>query len=108
MRATRTLIFLGLVGLPLLAYARGDSAAGEQKATQVCAACHGPDGNSPNGQFPNLAGQYEDYLIHALESYQNGRRKNPVMVGIAQPLTAQEIKDLAAYYSTRKGLRVAR
>ena len=108
MRATRALASLALACLPVLANAAGDPVAGQQKAAQVCAACHGADGNSPNGQFPSLAGQYEDYLIHALQAYQNGQRKNPVMTGMAQPLTAQEIHDLAAYFSSQKGLRVAR
>jgi cytochrome c553 len=108
MRATSALAFLSFACTPLMAGAAGDPVAGQQKAAQVCAACHGADGNSPSGQFPSLAGQYEDYLVHALQSYQNGQRKNPVMAGMAQPLTAQEIHDLAAYFSGQKGLRVAR
>lgn len=97
-----------LACLPMMSLAAGNPAAGQQKAAQVCAACHGPDGNSASGQFPNLAGQYEDYLVYALESYRNGKRKNPVMAGMAQPLTDQEIKDLAAFYASQKGLRTAR
>ncbi|MGB2942122.1 MAG: cytochrome c [Candidatus Macondimonas sp.] len=108
MRVLKSLTMLVLTSLPAVSLAAGDPAAGQQKSDQVCAACHGPDGNSPSNQFPILAGQYEDYLVHALQSYRNGQRKNPVMTGMAQPLTDQEIQDLAAFFSSQKGLRIAR
>jgi len=66
--------------------------------------CHGPDGNSPTSpEFPRLAGQYYDYLVRALNEYKSGARKNAVMAGQAQPLTAKEIEDLAAFYASQKG-----
>lgn len=108
MRVLKKLTMLSLAWLPAVAFAAGDPAAGQQKAAQVCAACHGPDGHSASNQFPILAGQYEDYLVYALQSYRNGQRKNPVMTGMAQPLTDQEIKDLAAFFASQKGLRIAR
>ena len=39
-----------------------DIEAGKKKAAEVCAACHGPDGNSPAPAFPKLAGQHASYL----------------------------------------------
>ncbi|MGB5235311.1 MAG: cytochrome c [Candidatus Macondimonas sp.] len=108
MHVWKSATMLVLACLPAVSLAAGDPAAGQQKATQVCAACHGPDGNSPSNQFPILAGQYEDYLVYALQSYRNGQRNNPVMTGMAQPLTDQEIKDLAAFFASQKGLRIAR
>jgi len=48
-----------------------DDAAIEKKAKEVCAACHGPDGNTPTGpDFPRLAGQHYDYLLHSLKGYE--------------------------------------
>ena len=96
-----------LVGIALAtlaggAHAAGDAAAGKQKA-QACVACHGADGNSPSNQFPRLAGQYADYLVHALESYANGTRKNAVMAGFAANLTDEDRADLAAWYSRQGG-----
>jgi len=86
------------------AFAKGNAGAGEAKAKSVCAACHGPDGNSPTSpEFPKLAGQYYDYLVRALNEYKSGARKNAVMAGQAQPLTAKEIEDLAAFYASQKG-----
>lgn len=83
----------------------GNIAAGKQKS-QVCAACHGADGNSTNAQFPRLAGQYEDYLIKVLQDYKTGARKNPIMAGFAGGLSPQDMEDLAAYFSHQKGLTV--
>jgi cytochrome c553 len=85
---------------------RGDAAAGKTKSA-TCAACHGPDGNGNIPLYPRLAGQYEDYLHKILKDYQSGARKNVVMKGIATPLSAQDIADLAAYFASQpKGLVV--
>jgi cytochrome c553 len=75
--------------------------AGAAKAKEVCAACHGLDGNSPSPDFPKLAGQPADYLAHSLRTYKDGRRKNPIMAGFAAALTAQDIENLSAYYATQ-------
>jgi cytochrome c553 len=94
-----------LVGCALAAnvYAGGDPVKGEQKAAQVCAACHGPDGNKPSApDQPVLAGQYQDYLARALSDYKNGRRTNPIMKGFAAQLSKQDIEDLAAWFSSQQ------
>jgi cytochrome c553 len=82
--------------------ASGSIEAGKQKS-QTCAACHGANGISTSDQFPILAGQYRDYLIQALHEYQKGDRKNPIMAGMAKPLSEQDIQDLAAYFSSLPG-----
>jgi len=80
-----------------------DVAAGKEKS-QTCAACHGPDGNTPMmPEFPKLAGQPADYLEKALRDYKKGVRKNPMMMPMAQGLSKQDMKDLAAYYASLKG-----
>jgi cytochrome c553 len=81
----------------------GDPAAGQRKS-QTCVACHGPDGNSPTPDFPKVAGQHYDYLVKVLKDYKSGARKNPIMAPMAAPLTVRDIEDLAAYYSSQKGL----
>ena len=81
----------------------GDAAKGKEKAAQVCAACHGPDGNKPSApDQPILAGQYPDYLVRALDDYKNGRRNNPIMKGFASQLSRQDMEDLAAWFSSQK------
>lgn len=86
---------------PLLA--GGNAEAGKAKSA-TCAGCHGPDGNSPTAMFPKLAGQHEDYLLHSLRSYKNGKRKNPIMQGQVASLSDQDMQDLAAYFSKQSGL----
>jgi len=81
----------------------GDPVAG-QKKSQTCAACHGPDGNSAAPDFPKIAGQHHDYLVKTLKDYKSGARKSPIMAPMAANLTARDIEDLAAYYSSQKGL----
>ncbi len=57
---------------------------------------------APN--FPKLAGQYEDYLIHSLQAYKSGARVNPVMQGMTAPLSDQDIEDVSAYFAEQQGL----
>lgn len=83
----------------------GDVAKGKELA-EKCASCHGADGNAPAPNFPRLAGQYESYLVKALQDYQRGKRQNPVMQPMVQGLTEQDIHDLAAYYASQVGLGV--
>ena len=79
--------------------AAGDAAAGKAKAA-LCAACHGPAGISIMPNYPNLACQKEPYLIKAINDYKNGARKEPLMAPMVTPLSAADIENLAAYYST--------
>jgi cytochrome c553 len=81
----------------------GDAEAGKAKSA-TCAACHGETGVSTTPGFPTLAGQYSDYLYHALKDYKSGKRKNPIMAGQVQSLSDEDLADLAAYFSKQKGL----
>ncbi|MCS6944064.1 MAG: cytochrome c [Sutterellaceae bacterium] len=82
----------------------GDIEAGRKLAEAQCAACHGKDGKSPvDPSYPILAGQYPDYLAKALTDYKTGARKNPIMGGIAKPLSKRDIQALAAYYGALPG-----
>ena len=85
--------------------ALADYKAGEAKS-QVCASCHGVNGNSEITMYPKLAGQYKDYLSIALHAYKSGSRKNAIMSGFAAGLSDQDIEDLSDYYSQQDGLKV--
>ena len=82
-----------------------ESAAGKEKS-KVCAACHGPEGNSTSAEFPRLSGQHYDYLVKALKDYRSGARKNPIMAPQAAKLSDRDIADLADFYSEKRGLQV--
>jgi len=89
----------------LLALAAGcanaqDVGAGQKKA-EVCVACHGPNGNSTNPQFPILAGQNSRYIYFQLRDFKEGRRKNPAMDPIVANLSREDIFDLAAYFEAQ-------
>jgi cytochrome c553 len=85
--------------------ASGDAEAGRKKS-QPCQACHGQNGMSVSPDFPNLAGQNEDYLAHALKHYKNGKRKNPIMQAQVANLSEKDMLDLAAHFSREEGLQV--
>jgi cytochrome c553 len=99
----RILVAVLAVLLPVSVQAKGNAESGKAKAAQVCAACHGPDGNKPSApDQPVLAGQYYDYLVRALSDYKAGHRTNGIMKGFAGQLSKQDIEDLAAWFSSQK------
>lgn len=77
-----------------------DVDAGRKKA-EVCAACHGPNGNSTHPQFPILAGQNFRYLYFQLRDFKEGRRKNPAMDPLVAQLSKEDMFDLAAYFAAQ-------
>ena len=82
----------------------GNTEAGKEKAAS-CTACHGEAGDSADPNFPRLAGQYESYLVKALQDYKSGARNNPMMTGMASGLSEEDILDISAYYASQeKGL----
>ena len=98
---TAILLALGFAATAQAGISTGNAAAGKAKATTVCAACHGTDGNKTlDNTYPRLAGQYADYLAKALHDYKSGKRKNPIMIGQAQGLSDEEIADVAAYFGS--------
>jgi cytochrome c553 len=75
---------------------------GRQIAAQVCAACHGDDGNSPTPANPNLAGQHADYITLQLAHFKAGVRVNPVMQGMVAPLSEADMRSVALFYAQQK------
>lgn len=85
----------------------GDPAKGRAIAQQICAACHGADGNSLLPDNPNLAGQHEAYLAKQLRNYKSGQRENAIMAGMVAGLTDQDMQNLAAFYASQSPSRLA-
>jgi len=77
---------------------QGDAAAAKPIVTDVCAACHGMDGNSVDPDIPSLAGQGEHYLREQLTEFR-AQSRNGVMGAVAAALSAADIRNLAAYFS---------
>jgi cytochrome c553 len=82
----------------------GDAKAGAVKAG-ACAACHGLDGNPTDPQYPRLAGMPERYVAQQLALFKGGIRNSgmaAVMMPMAAPLSAQDMRDLGAYFAQQK------
>ena len=80
-----------------------DLARGQKIAAEVCAACHGPDGNSPLPENPKLAAQAADYVAKQLADFKAGKeRKSPIMTPLAAPLSEADMRAVAAHYAAQK------
>lgn len=85
-----------------------DTATAEQvagvQAAQICVTCHGIQGEDVQPAPPTLAGQHEDYLVHALRQYRNGVRGANVMTAFATTLTDADMQMLAEFYAAQDGV----
>lgn len=106
----RNMALGGIVSLGLLlggstALAQsGNPELGKAKAT-TCFACHGSNGHSKVAMYPVLAGQKAEDLFVKMKAYKNGTIKSanaPLMKPWMEPLSEQEMKDLAAFFSSVK------
>jgi cbb3-type cytochrome c oxidase subunit III len=101
----------GLSGLAVQARAadpaKPDVNRGQAIATQVCASCHGADGNSTGGAYPKLAGQHPEYLVKQLMDFKiqpgakQPARNNAIMAGMAAALSSQDMVNVAAYFAAQ-------
>ena len=81
----------------------GSGENSENEKAKPCFACHGPNGAKPVlPDAPVLAGQYANYLAHALHEYKDGLRKSPQMAGMAGPLSDADIETLAGYFAAQQ------
>jgi cytochrome c553 len=83
------------------AFAEGSIKAGAEKA-QACQVCHGKGGHSTKPTYPILAGQHAAYIQKQLRAFKAGTRKDPIMNGMAAPLSEQDIEDVAAFFQSNR------
>ncbi|MEO8856596.1 MAG: c-type cytochrome [Burkholderiaceae bacterium] len=81
--------------------AKPDLAKGEASFGTVCAACHGPDGNSSIAANPTLAQQHPQYLLKQLQEFKSGKRKNAIMTPMATPLSDADMHNIAAWAASK-------
>ena len=79
---------------------KGDARAGKSKAA-ACVYCHvvTTAGSEP---APALTGQNAGYLRDAMQAYKKGDRQHAVMRALMQPISRQDMVDMASYWSQRK------
>ncbi len=70
-----------------------------QERVQLCAACHGEDGNSANPQIPSIAGQPKLFLETQLVLFREELRKSDQMLPVVKGLKDAELVQLAEHFS---------
>jgi len=83
------------------AAAKPDLAKGQATSTNVCAACHTNDGSRGSPANPIIQGQHPEYIVKQLEEFKAGSRTNPIMSGMAAPLSDTDMKNVAAFYASK-------
>jgi cytochrome c553 len=91
-----------------MAQVKGDPAAGRVLAERSCVICHGPDGNGNKatnvfrlGDLPRIAGLPAPYFIKSLRQYKRGQRPHPDMESVAEQLSDQDMRNVAAWYGSQ-------
>jgi cbb3-type cytochrome c oxidase subunit III len=93
---------------PATAEAKVDVAKGKEIVGQVCASCHGADGNASAAIYPKLAGQHPEYLSKQLHNFKvkagatKAERENAVMAGFAATLSEEDIRNVSGYLASQK------
>jgi cytochrome c553 len=82
--------------------AKPDLAKGQAISTNVCGACHTADGSRGSPANPIIQGQHPEYLAKQLAEFKAGKRANPIMQGMAAPLSEADIKNVSAFYATKQ------
>lgn len=95
-----TVFFLSLLTTTICS--AGDIKAGKARAS-ACFGCHGSQGISVMPNYPNLAGQKEQYLNSAINSYRSGSRNDPTMKAMVATLSDDDVANIAAYFSSLAG-----
>jgi cytochrome c553 len=92
-------MFLGSKGRWALLTAFFISVGWSQERVQLCAACHGADGNSTNPQVPSIAGQPKLFLENQLILFREELRRSEQMLPVVKGLKDAEIVKLAEHFS---------
>lgn len=108
-------IFCFFIGLSFIGFSelRADSGSfdienGKNKS-EVCATCHGSDGNSFVPIWPKISGQNSTYMYKQLNSFKlEGKdgRSNSIMYSIVKDLSDKDLSDISMYYATGNGFSV--
>lgn len=102
MKLLASLLTAAVVAAPAFSAAAADLAKGQETYGGVCIACHGEAGKSVLPENPVLAQQHPEYLVKQLSEYKNGKRNDPIMLGMAAMLSDEDMKNVSAYLAQQK------
>lgn len=86
----------------LLGAGGGAWAAPPDAHLQLCAACHGPNGNSLIPDNPRLAGLAPEYILRQLSDFKRGKRASPIMSQIVSTLDEDSLRAVAEHFGEQK------
>src|SRR6202140_5994707 len=95
------------IALPARAQLDASQMAAARVKAETCVACHGPDGNSQNADYPILAGQTWRYIYIELKDFNEGRRADPVMSPMAANLSRDDMIALGNFFAAQKPRPIA-
>ena len=102
-------LIAGVLAALSLTCAHAQEKDAKQLVTEVCAKCHGMDGNSTSPTFPKLAGQHKQYLLSQLQAFRDQSRKDAdahtYMWEVARKMDDKAGPKLAEYFSAQKPAR---
>jgi cytochrome c553 len=94
------------LNLPIIIFTMLISTAYAGKGAELykaCIRCHGENGEGKESEkAPQIAGQYNWYLLKALSDFKSGERKNPTMLPYISNLSQLDFEELANYVSQLK------
>ncbi len=103
-RVSRELCRASLTGAALLLVAASGAHATDDRQAFVlaasCAACHGPDGRSPDS-IPTIQGKSASYIADKLTGFKSGEGSPTVMDRLAKGYSDEEIDQIAAWFASR-------
>ncbi len=102
MKLLASLLTAAVVAAPAFSAAAADLAKGQETYGGVCIACHGEAGKSVLPENPVLAQQHPEYLVKQLSEYKDGKRADPIMLGMAAMLSDEDMKNVSAYLAQQK------
>jgi cytochrome c553 len=73
-----------------------------EKGVPACETCHAHAVRKAGAAYPDISGQYADYIVDQLNRFRDGRRRgadSQIMRTIASALTAEQSRAVALYYS---------
>lgn len=96
-------------GIAQAADVKADPAKAAPIVNEVCAGCHGADGNSTSPANPKLSGQPAEYITKQLRDFRaaakdpnkEGARKSAVMSSLVANLSDQDLVNLGAYFAEK-------